>query len=126
MVDEVMFYKEMTHLIWYPPEKSGSYEIPSIFKTFGTRAFIGQKKLSSLVFHGFITKIADYVFRSCYRLVFIANPISINFIGSTAFSSCRAFASITIPNSVVYIGYSSFEGCSVLKSISIPQYVTSI
>ena len=100
MVDEVLFYKEMMCLIWYPPEKSGSYEIPSTFKTFGALAYIGQKKLSSLVIHGFITKITNYVFRSCYRLVFIAIPISINFIGSTAFSSCRAFTSITIPNSL--------------------------
>lgn len=80
---------------------------------------------SSLIIPSSVTRIADFAFDNCYKLLNISIPKSVTEIGDSAFKNCR-FTYITIPDSITSIGNFAFYGCGELLSISIPDSITSI
>ncbi len=102
----VLFNKDKTALIAYPPGKSGSYSIPSTVLTIYAESF-----------------------KECDKLTSVTIPNSVTSIGNDAFGYCDGLTSVTIPNSVTKIGGSPFCGCKSLTSIRVdsgnPKYSAS-
>ena len=94
--DGVVFSKNGTILVLYPPGKNGDYVIPST-----------------------VTSIEQYAFHGCNGLTSITIPEGITTIGRLAFSECNSLTNVTIPSSVTSISASagSFSSCSNLESI---------
>lgn len=73
-----------------------------------------------------VTRIGEYAFQNCDRLISVTIPCSVTSIENSAFSGCSGLTSITIPSSVTTIGYGAFSWCSGLTSVNIPPSVTNI
>ena len=94
----VLFNKDKTTLVQYPPSKTGiTYTIPSS-----------------------VTSIGEYAFYGCTYLTSITIPASVTSIGGYAFFDCTALTSITIPASVISIGNNAFYGCTSLVTVYLP------
>ncbi len=81
---------------------------------------------SNTVIPDSVTKIGNYAFCGCEKLISIQIPDSVTEIGERAFRNCKGLISIIIPNSVTNIGDWAFCGCEKLTSIQIPDSVTKI
>ena len=73
-----------------------------------------------------VTRIKDYGFSSCSKLLTVTIPDSITSIMSGAFWGCTSLTSVTIPDRVTSIGWCAFYECTNLTSVTIPDSVTSI
>lgn len=103
-VDGVLYDKQMTVLIAYPPAKTDTaFNIPES-----------------------ITKINDNAFNSCSHLESITIPSSVTEIGINAFMNCNSIKELKLPETITYIGNGAYSGCSSLESINIPENITKI
>ena len=68
VVDEVLFNREMTRLIWRSPEKTGSYEILRSMETIDVDAFYGCGKLILITIPDSITEISACTLSGCSGL----------------------------------------------------------
>lgn len=103
-VDGVLFNKNQSSLIRYPPSKVGSsYTVPDG-----------------------VTVIQDGAMSRCSNLTEVPMPCSLTAIGNSAFEGCWGLTYLTIPDSVTSIGAAAFHGCSQLGKVAIPQNVVSI
>ena len=125
-IDGVLFNKEQDKIIFFPYNKSDSYEIPDSVTSIGDGAFYGCYNLTNIIIPDSVTSIGNWAFKDCSSLTNITIPNSVTSIGNYAFSACANFTSITIPDSVTSIGESAFSACFILTSITIPDSVTSI
>lgn len=72
------------------------------------------------------TRIDDYAFLQCDKLVSVSIPNTVEEIGEGAFGSCKNLISITLPSSLGFIEEAAFFGCKGLRSIVIPNSVKMI
>lgn len=119
-INWVLFSKDMTRLICYPPGKTGtSYTIPTSVKTIGSSAFNSCAALTTISVSAIgVTSIGSYAFYGCTNLTNITLPSGITSIENCTFSLCSSLTDINIPLNVTAIGNYAFNGCSRLKSIS--------
>ena len=102
--DGVLYNKDKTTLIRYPPAKANTtFSIPDSVITIGQGAFGG-----------------------CNNLVNVTIPNSVISIGEWAFSRCTSLINVTIPDNVTTIGREAFSGCSSLLNVSIGSGITAI
>lgn len=66
------------------------------------------------------TRIEDYAFLQCNKLVSVSIPDTVVEIGEGAFGSCEDLTSITLPPSLKLIDEMAFCGCKKLTEIEIP------
>ncbi len=93
----VLFNKDKTELIAYPPGKEGDYSsIPVSVTTIGNSAFT-----------------------TCTKLTAITLPDTVTTIGESAFYACTGLTSIDIPENVATIGDLAFFVCSSLTAIGV-------
>lgn len=93
----VLFTKNKTALICYPPGKAETtYTIPIS-----------------------VTLVSNYAFEDCTKLTSLIIPASVNSIGVLAFYDCSGLTSLLIPSSVTTIGVRAFTKCSSLTSIQV-------
>lgn len=103
-IDGVLYDKNASVLIQYPSGKYDfTYEVPDS-----------------------VTKIQDYAFYHCSRLVDIKIPETVSSIGSYSFAECENIKNITLPSSITIIKERTFFGCTQLTDITIPASVLSI
>ena len=96
-VDGVLFDKNISTLMQYPPSKTNTtYSIPSNVVT-----------------------IAETAFWCSRNLTIVTIPNGVASIGSSAFLGCSGLTSVTIPNSVATIGQMPFVSCTNLPSIDV-------
>lgn len=145
----VLFNKEKTELICYPPEKeSKEYIIPPTVTSlrFGAfnncsklesveiskgidclfKTFKGCQKLKSIVIPESISAIGYETFRDCISLQEIVIPDSVREIENSAFSNCSSLKSITLGSNITYLGSHAFYGCTNLETIMLPDGITEI
>jgi len=139
----VLFNKNKTKLIFYPPRRQGDYIIPDSVKEIGREAFQFCYGLTSVTIPDSVTEIEGMPFYFCNNL------ISINISDSVKDSTKHLFASengilfnrektvlisypqgrqgeYIIPDSVKEIGACAFHHCYGLTSVFIPNSVTEI
>jgi uncharacterized repeat protein (TIGR02543 family) len=93
--DGVLFDKEKTSLIRYPPNRSGdSYTIPNTVTSLGYRSFV-----------------------KCSNLTSVSIPSGVTERWMFAFESCSGLASMVIGSGVTVIGKAAFVNCSNLNTV---------
>jgi len=122
-IDGVLFNKDLSTIIAYPPVKTGKYIIPDSVTSIGDGAF-HYTGLTSVVIPNSVTSIGEWAFYASI-LTSIIIPNSVTSIEAGAFYGCEELTNITIPGSVKSIGYEAFAH-SGLTSITIPDSVKSI
>ncbi len=125
-VDNVLFDKSMTTLIYCLSTKEGIYNIPDSVTYIENSAFRGCNNLINITIPDSVTSIGDRAFESCSSLTSVKIPKSMTSIGNEVFRECSKLTNATIPNGVTSIGHYAFMECISLKGISIPNSVTSI
>ncbi len=124
-VDGVLYNKDKSVLIAYPPAKT-EFDIPASVTQIANYAFSGCRNLKSLVIPNSVTQIEAYAFEGCTNLENITIPESVSSVGNYAFKDCKSLVSIDLPDALTSIGDYAFSGCTALKSIVIPNTVTQI
>ena len=124
--DGVVFNRDHTTLIQYPPGRGESYDIPDSVTSIGDWAFSSSGNLTSITLPDNVTSIGDWAFYMCSGLKGITLPDNVTSIGQGAFSSILGLKSITLPNSVTSIRDHTFDGCSGLTNITVGNRATSI
>jgi hypothetical protein len=138
-VDGVLFNKNKTTLIVYPPAKQGAYTIPNGVVTIGEHAFILHTGLTSVTIPSSVMTVAKDAFFGCRSLVSInvatdnthyssVDGILFNKNKTTLihYPRSKQDSIYTIPNGVTTIEEGAFSGCKNLTSIVIPHSMTSI
>ena len=93
-VDGVLFNKDRSMLILYPPEGERTYSIPKS-----------------------VLDISEYAFGGCRKLNCIAFPDNMNSIGSWAFSGCDALCDIVLPANIENIKEGAFYNCTSIADV---------
>jgi|GEM_PF-425485 len=93
-VGGVLYSKDLTVLVQYPPGLSGPFVIPNSVTTIGEGAFYGIPGLSSITIPNSVTTIGAYAFQYCEALTSVTIPSSVNVIGTWAFGSCYNLTSV--------------------------------
>lgn len=75
-IDGVLFSKDQSTLIQYPPGKSGSYVVPDSVTAIGFGAFLSVPDLTSITLGRHVHSIGTFAFSECGRLG------SVNFLGN--------------------------------------------
>ncbi|MCL2058234.1 MAG: leucine-rich repeat domain-containing protein [Oscillospiraceae bacterium] len=108
-VDGVLFDKEKTKLVQYPPASDRtSYAIPEGIIEIDGYAFGMCKNLSEVTLPEGLEIVGYASFEGCGKLASIKLPDSLKLISMWAFKHCP-FDEITIPPNVTIIGGHSFE-----------------
>jgi hypothetical protein len=127
--DGVLFNKEQTTLITFPPGRGGSYVIPDSVTSIGDETFSGFSgctRLTSVTMGDSVTNIADVTFSDCTSLKNVTIGNSVTSIGGYAFYNCTSLTNVTIPDSVITIGIAAFGNCTNLINVTVGSSVASI
>ena len=125
-IDGVLFSKDKTELVAYPPAKTGAYIVPKSVRVIGDGAFIGCSGLSSLIIQDGVKTIGDRAFVWCKNLASVIIPSSVTAIGVHAFHYCSGLTTITLPDSVTKIEDATFSSCDNLVTVILPRTIQSI
>ncbi len=85
-VDGVLFNKDKSVLIKFPPFKEGEYVIPEGVKKLDTRAFARSLRLTEVVIPDGVSEIKEGTFSQCRDLESVTIPQSVKKIEAGAFS----------------------------------------
>lgn len=125
-VDNVLFNKEMTELIYCPASKTGSYDVPSTVTKIAAGAFADCEALTSVNIPSSVVSIESSAFSDCDGIRKMVIPESVASIADRAFSGCSSLETVSLPSSLKTIGEYAFARCTVLESVEIPAGITNI
>ena len=80
-VNGVLLNKAKTTLIRVPPQKSGSYTVPSTVTKVGISAFYGCRNLTAITLPNGLKTVEDNAFVWCEQLTSLSFPDSVTSIG---------------------------------------------
>lgn len=121
-VDGVLFNKDKTQLIRFPPgRKTDTYEIPSETKTIMGFAFEGCKTLTEIKIPNNVIKIGSQAFQGCANLKKIVIPEDVTLYGGLTFFRCRNLKELVISKGVTGINYSTFGVCDNIESFVVDK-----
>ena len=107
-VDGVLYSKDMTKLLLYPPAKEGEFTVPESVTEIGGGSFSYTDKITTVNIGDNVKNIGYMAFeRSSVSKVNIAERLES--IDHRAFRHCLNLTEITLPTSINEIGYSIFE-----------------
>ena len=122
VVDGVIFSKDMTKLVAFPPNSDKKeYTIPSTTKTIRKGAFM-DSKLRYINIPDSVTRIEGWAFE-CSKLRSLDMPDSVTEIGILLFRWCNNLEHLKLSNSLTDIPTQTFSSCDKLKMIIIPPSV---
>ena len=150
--DGVLFNKDKTLLMCYPPAKTDvSYAVPDSVVTIGAGAFYRCTGLTGITIPDSVTSIDNWAFQDCTNLTNITLPDSITNIGISVFDNTEFYhksanwyndmlyignyliyvkksvsGSCAIKDGTTCIGIFAFSGCTRLTNITIPNSVVNI
>lgn len=126
-VDGVLYNKEKTVLLKYPPAKAQTtYTILDGVTDIGEKAFSDSLNLTAITLPESIVNIGEGAFSFCKSLSSVNIPYGVKSIGSSAFAYDENIKSISLPDSIEHIGGSAFLDCGNLKTVKIPEGVTTV
>lgn len=125
-VDGVLYNKDGTLLICYPPDKPGkSFAVPNGVRSISAGAFARNRRLESVIIPDGVKYIEDWTFAECALLESMIISNSVESIGNFAFRFCMALKSITMSDNIETIGNYAFYSCTNLKNIILPANLKS-
>jgi hypothetical protein len=98
-IDGVLFNKDGTILLAYPPGRAGSYTVPAGVKKIYETAFDDCDALTSITIPEGVSYLARDVFNGCANLKEIHFAGSVSVIGSSVFNACPSLERITVTSS---------------------------
>ena len=124
--DGVLYNKERTKLLRYPPaRRKETFVIPSDVTEIASCAFQGCRYLKHVTIPSSV-KPSSHMFAWCDSLECAVLCDGVIKIESCAFARCKNLQSICIPYSMEEIGELSFENCTSLKRVVLPENVKTI
>lgn len=126
-IDNVLFNKDKTKLLFYPPKKSStSYIVPASVKEICDYAMDDQNDtLTSITLGSAVKSVGRYGVCGG-KLTTITLNEGLESLGSYALGNNSSLTAIVLPATLKTIGESAFYRCSKLRAINIPASVTSI
>lgn len=123
-VDGILFNKNKTELVAYPPAKSGiSYTIPEGVISVGRFSLAYSQNLKTITFPATLEIIDDCGFEYSDALEVINFSTGLKAIGDEAFRGCEKLKKIEIPAGVKRIGTHALANCDLLAEIKLPDSV---
>ncbi len=96
-VDGVLFDKNKTTIVFYPPYKTDeSYTIPEGVTTIAEYAFDSSLYLTTISIPDSVTKICKHAFSGANKITKITLPERVKELDGTSFSDCKSLAEIKI------------------------------
>ena len=127
VVDNVLFNKDKSTLIFYPCGKNdSSYIVPHNVTSIDRWAFSMCKNITAVTLPYGLSSIGYDAFMGCENLRNIILPNSITSIEDEAFYGCKSLEMINLPNKIKEIEDETFYGCTSLKSVNIPESVKTM
>ena len=118
-VDDVVYTKEMTDLVAYPPKKQGtSFTVPSGVTCISGAAFITAYYLRHIRFPKSLTRIKNRVFADS-NIISVYLPDTITEVQNAAFYGCKNLKIVEIHANLSNIKENTFVLCTFLKDIFI-------
>lgn len=115
---------------------SGSLELPEtvlgsdgktyVLTAIGDEAFMGCRKLTSLVLPETVTSFGEGAFAICNTLASINIPEGVTEIPVGCFGYCQKLTNVTLPSTVTSIEKMAFHGCTGMTAITLPENLTKI
>ncbi|MCL2634085.1 MAG: leucine-rich repeat domain-containing protein [Oscillospiraceae bacterium] len=125
--DGVLFNKDKTALISYPPGKTQkSYTVPKSVKHICRSAFSYCSNLSSIELPYGLISIDDLAFYDCTAITNLIIPNSVVDIGEHAFSGCKNLESVILSDNMTRIRMQLFNGCENLTDVVFPNSIKRI
>ena len=116
----VLFNKNKTTLLRYPPAKNNStYTVPQTVTLIDEMSFLSCLNLTSISLPSSLQSIESQAFWDCENLKNILIPSSVTKIGAGAFSNCYSLKSVDISKNVITLYGSAFTYCNALESINV-------
>lgn len=116
--DGVLFCKDKTKLLCYPPGRAGAYAIPEGVVEIGAGAFRDCKKLTGVTIPRSVSIIGNAAFWGCCSLTDVAIPESVSEVRAMAFHRCTGLTRVSLPESVSFIGDWAFSECAALTDVT--------
>lgn len=126
-IDGVMFTKDGTGIVAYPPAREGAYVIPegvTVISDEGT--FSHNTVIAGITLPSTMTVVRRAAFMGCSNLKSVTIPEGVKEIGLASFRDCTSLESIVIPEGIETIEESMFADCQSLNSVTIPASVKNI
>lgn len=121
----VLFDRQRTTLIKFPPGIAGNYVVPETVTSIGDHSFCTSCCLDTVALGGNLTSLGNYSFRQCSALTSISIPDSVASMGIETFYGCSALTNAQISKAITGIPTMAFDYCA-MTSVTIPANVTSI
>lgn len=121
--DGVIFSKDKTQLLFYPPAHAGiTYNIPRTVKTIGSNAFSKAKNITYLAIPNNVETMSDGAFSNLENLTSVSfeEPSKITSIASAVFARNKRLKTVTLPSSITLLSNIFFQ-CDNLERINIPN-----
>jgi hypothetical protein len=138
-MDGVLFNKDTTILVTFPPKKPGAYIIPSTVTEIANGGFAGCHSIESIFIPASVSKVSDNSFYGCSLLVgfqveetneFYSDIDGVLFTKDLSvlvqYPLNRPYNSYAVPHGTRKLAYDSFNGCKALQSITFPVTLTEI
>lgn len=124
-VDGVIFTKDKTELVMYPPGNTAeSYEIPEGTLKICDKAFSHNESLKSVSVPDSVTQLGGYAFYFCEEFREVQLGSGVKSVGAYAFYSTK-LRDILLPYGCESIGTAAFKNCELLNYVDIPATVTA-
>ena len=126
-VDGVLYTKDKSTLICYPPKKEGtSYTIDSKTTDIGTSA-IFMTPLKKITFPAGLTTIGRHGINSNSELTSVdLSKTAVTDIGNFAFSDSEKLSEVKFPETLDTIGGGAFSNCKALEEVELPMGLLAI
>ena len=105
----VLFNRDFSGILWFPPAKDGSFTVPSTVKSIGEETFRGSS-LSSLIISDGMTGIGRGALAES-NLVEVTLPADLVNIPEALFQNSRRLSTVRIGSGTEYVGDYVFDGC---------------
>lgn len=116
-IDDVLYYKQLSRIIFYPPWKTNkTYEMPNSITSIDNCAFYGCNMLESVSISYRARTIGESAFYDCKNLKTIYIPDGVITIETYAFSGCSKLSQVEIGTTVEYIERYAFLSCPSLST----------
>ena len=136
-VDGVVYDKEMTTLVAYPPAKGNAYTVPAtvtnidilnaeiysnVEVTFSEDS-VAFKTVDGVTYSADMTQV---VFCNDSKIGKYVMPDTVTEILPGAFRNCSSLTGVTVSKNVTSIAYEAFSNCSSLEEVQLPSGIKTI